>query len=428
MKTFSAPSCATSPSSATTPSERRPSSPPSSTRPARPRGPAGSRTAPARRTSTARRSSVRSRSTWRCAHAIHRDARINFLDAPGYGIFSPEARAAVAAADAVAHRPRRRLRRRGPDRASVWKFAAEFGRPVIFVVNRMDRERASFDRAMESLHKKFGRGVVASPDPGRRGEGLPRDRRPRPDGGAPATRAASARTGRSPTDLAERARERARDARRDGRRGRRRPHGEVLRPGDPRRRQDLVPGLQQEIAERKIFPVLCASSSLGIGTLRILDACVDPLPLPRGAQGRGRRQGRQAGRRSSATKRTTPSRRSSRRSRIPFAGRISYLRVRSGHFQSDGNVLERDARARPSDSRDSSSRRARSTSTSPEAKAGDIVAVAKLKETADRRHADDQGSPGRPSEARRFRRRRSPTRSSRRRRGTRTRSRPPSTS
>src|SRR6202171_4274122 len=36
-----------------------------------------------------------------CAHAIHRDVRINFLDAPGYGIFSPEARAAVAAADAA---------------------------------------------------------------------------------------------------------------------------------------------------------------------------------------------------------------------------------------------------------------------------------------------------------------------------------------
>jgi elongation factor G len=35
------------------------------------------------------------------AHAMHRDARINFLDAPGYGIFAPEARAAVAAADSA---------------------------------------------------------------------------------------------------------------------------------------------------------------------------------------------------------------------------------------------------------------------------------------------------------------------------------------
>ena len=39
----------------------------------------------------------------------------------------------------------------------VWKFASEFSRPVMFVVNRMDRERASFDRVVEGLQKKFGR-------------------------------------------------------------------------------------------------------------------------------------------------------------------------------------------------------------------------------------------------------------------------------
>src|SRR4030095_11761679 len=94
------------------------------------------------------------------AHAMHRDTRINFLDAPGYGIFAPEARSAVYAADAaiivldavsgVEVQTER-----------VWKFATEFGRPVVFVVNRMDRERASFDRVMEGLQKKFGRAVVA---------------------------------------------------------------------------------------------------------------------------------------------------------------------------------------------------------------------------------------------------------------------------
>ena len=95
-----------------------------------------------------------------CAHAIHRDTRINFLDAPGYGIFAPEARAAVASADAAVI---------VLDAVSgvevqterVWKFASEFSRPVMFVVNRMDRDRASFDRVVEGLQKKFGRGVIA---------------------------------------------------------------------------------------------------------------------------------------------------------------------------------------------------------------------------------------------------------------------------
>src|SRR5688572_10186461 len=35
------------------------------------------------------------------AHAVHKDVRVNFLDAPGYGICSPEAYAAVAAADSA---------------------------------------------------------------------------------------------------------------------------------------------------------------------------------------------------------------------------------------------------------------------------------------------------------------------------------------
>src|SRR5262245_54454534 len=93
------------------------------------------------------------------AHAVHRDTRINFLDAPGYGIFSPEARSAVYAADsaiivldAVSGVEVQTER--------VVKFANEFSRPVMFVVNRMDRERASFDRVIDGLRKKFGRGVV----------------------------------------------------------------------------------------------------------------------------------------------------------------------------------------------------------------------------------------------------------------------------
>src|SRR4030095_6624274 len=45
---------------------------------------------------------------------------------------------------------------------------------------------------------------------------------------------------------------------------------------------DLLPGLQKEVAARKIFPVLCASSSLGIGVRRVLDARVQLLPSPAG--------------------------------------------------------------------------------------------------------------------------------------------------
>src|SRR4029079_8454782 len=42
----------------------------------------------------------------------------------------------------------------------VWKFAEEFALPRLIIVNKMDRERASFARTLDALQKKFGKNVV----------------------------------------------------------------------------------------------------------------------------------------------------------------------------------------------------------------------------------------------------------------------------
>ena len=42
----------------------------------------------------------------------------------------------------------------------VWDYATEYDQPRAFVLNWMDRELASFERALESLQQVFGRGVV----------------------------------------------------------------------------------------------------------------------------------------------------------------------------------------------------------------------------------------------------------------------------
>src|SRR5580765_2647255 len=81
------------------------------------------------------------------AHAVHRDTKVIFIDAPGYGIFVSEARCAVAGIEVQTEK--------------AWKFAEQFKKPVLFVVNRMDRERASLERCVADLQKKFGRGVLA---------------------------------------------------------------------------------------------------------------------------------------------------------------------------------------------------------------------------------------------------------------------------
>ena len=311
-----------------------------------------------------------------CAHAIHRDVRVNFLDAPGYGIFSPEAHAAVAAADAVLI---------VLDSVSgvevqtdkVWKFAAQFGRPVIFVANRMDRERTSFERTMESLHKKYGRGVVPLQIPvgeekAFRGtvdlvrmEGHITENGQRQDGPIP-------------EDLAGRAQEEHEKL------------VEMVAEGDDTLMEkffsqgtldeaDLLPGLKHEVAARKLFPVFCASSSLGIGVRRILDACVDLFPSPEGSRVEGTgKDGKpvevvcdEKGHAVAQVFKTVSD---------PFAGRISYMRVRSGHFQSDGTDWNA-TKSTPERFSGLFLPQGKEHVNVPEARAGDIVAVAKLKET-----------------------------------------------
>ena len=306
------------------------------------------------------------------AHAIHRDTRVNFVDAPGYGIFSPEARAAVAAADSALI---------VCDAVSgvevqtekAWKFAQEFGRPVLFVINRMDRERASFDRTMESLRKKFGRGVVSLQIPIGEEKAL--------SGTVDLVRmeAGKRSDGPIPEELLERARSEHENL------------VEMVAEGEDELMEkffaqgtleasDILPGLRKEIAARKLFPVLCASSALGIGAQRILDACVALLPSPEGSvvEGTGK-DGKPV--RVFCNEKDHAVAQVFKTVSDPFAGRISYMRVRSGHLQSDGTYWNA-TRGVPERFSGLFLPQGKEHVNVPEAKAGDIVAVAKLKETA----------------------------------------------
>src|SRR5262249_13682338 len=82
------------------------------------------------------------------------DHKINLLDTPGYTDFQGEAKNAVrvcdcvlVAVDAVA----------GPEVGTelAFQFAEEFLQPIIVVVNKINRENASFERVVEALHTRF---------------------------------------------------------------------------------------------------------------------------------------------------------------------------------------------------------------------------------------------------------------------------------
>ena len=42
----------------------------------------------------------------------------------------------------------------------VWSFCEEFQLPRAIVINKLDRERSSFERALESVHSRFGRAAI----------------------------------------------------------------------------------------------------------------------------------------------------------------------------------------------------------------------------------------------------------------------------
>src|SRR5205814_5686081 len=93
------------------------------------------------------------------AYAEWNKHKINLIDTPGMANFLSDARAALrvvdaalVVVDAVA----------GVEVSTekVWEVATELGVPRLIVLNRLDRERASLDRSLESLRAVFGRAVV----------------------------------------------------------------------------------------------------------------------------------------------------------------------------------------------------------------------------------------------------------------------------
>ncbi|HEY7660211.1 MAG TPA: elongation factor G [Actinomycetota bacterium] len=85
--------------------------------------------------------------------------KINVLDAPGYADFIGDVRSAIKAVDAVL------LVVSAVDGVEVqtevaWELAVEAGLPRAILINKLDRERASFERTLEQLVAAFGTQVA----------------------------------------------------------------------------------------------------------------------------------------------------------------------------------------------------------------------------------------------------------------------------
>jgi elongation factor G len=327
------------------------------------------------------------------AFAEWRRTKVNVIDTPGYANFLSEARvglrvadAAIVVVDAVS----------GVEvqTEKVWSYASEQGLARMIVVNRMDRDNASFERALESIERAFGRGAVPVAIP----IGQDRGFRGLVDL-VPGTASLYATDGSgkpSPAEVPAELQDAVKTARERLVEMVAESNEELMEEFFDKgtlSQEQLAKGLRQAVVAGKIYPVLPASGGANVAVHALLDAIVDLLPSPAD-------RGEAAG--TDPSTKTEVSRRPSADAPLsafvwktivdPHAGRITLFRVYSGTLKSDSNAHNF--------TRDSSERvgsllllQGKSQVPVAEIQAGDLGAVAKLRDTQTGDTIGDKASP-----------------------------------
>ncbi len=306
--------------------------------------------------------------------------KINFLDTPGYSAFLCDTKGSLIAADAALIIV---------DAAAgvqvvtetVWDYANDYNLPRAFIVNGMDRELANVERAVQSVQEAFGRGAVPLQLPigaERQFHGIVdlvtmQAYEYPPDGDG------KAKVGPIPKELAPAAKT-AHEA-----------LVELVAEGDDALMEeffdqgtlpvdDLKKGLRAAIAARRIYPILLSSAAHNIGASAILDFIVDMLPAP---DARGPVHGTVSGTEDierPVSDKEPVSLFVYKTLSDPFAGRISCFKVLSGVLRNEA-TLQNVTRGVPERMQHLQVLQGKTGVAVPEVHAGDLGAIAKLKDT-----------------------------------------------
>ncbi len=309
--------------------------------------------------------------------------KINLLDTPGYSTFVNETKASLIAADAALILV---------DAAAgvqvvtekVWDFATEYDIPRAFVLNWMDRELASFERSMKSLQDVFGRGVVPIQLPIGQEKSFKgvidlitmQALTYTPDGDG------KARIGEIPAEMAEEAKA-AHEA-----------LVEMVAEGDDALMQeffdegtlpipDLKKGLREAVIAKRILPVMLSSALHSIGSDAILNFIADIFPSPAARKVfTGHKQADHKG--DTVDRKIAANEPCSifvfKTLADPFAGRISYFKVMSGVLKNDAHLSNYN-RSTEERLQHVQVMQGKTATAVNDLQAGDIGAVAKLKDT-----------------------------------------------
>src|SRR5215216_108724 len=319
----------------------------------------------------------------------HRDHKINVIDAPGYTDFIGEAISALSVADgaiilvdAVA----------GVEVGTelAWRYADEFKLPRFFLINKMDRDNADFDKTYATL-EEFVRGH------GKRAikVHLPIGEKQACKGvvdviGMKSYIGDGKTTAEIPAELKEAAEQAHFNIVEAAAEGEDELMEKYLENGSLTD-EEMVRGLEDVVYAGEFVPVFCAAGGREIGIIALLNDIIDLMPSPlnavqRVAQGKN---GEEVLKPSDTEPlaayvwKTTAD---------PFVGRMTYFRVLSGFIQADAHLWNQNKGA---DERMSSLHFQRGKEQIPTkiAHAGDLAAVSKLTVTATGDTLGDKNHP-----------------------------------
>jgi elongation factor G len=308
----------------------------------------------------------------------HRDHKINIIDAPGYTDFVGEMISALSVADGAILLV---------DAVSgievgteiAWRYADEFNLPRFFVINKMDRDNADFEKTYDAIHEfvhAHGKRAIKVHLP----IGSKHDFKGVVDIiGMKAYLGDGKTTAEIPADLKEAA-EKAHfvmvEAAAEGEDELMEKYLENGSLSD----EEMVRGLEDVVYAGEFVPVFCAAGGHEVGAIALLNDIIDLLPSPKNAPRRFA-QGKSGEEELKADDKEPLAAYVWKTTADPFVGKMTYFRIFSGSIQSDAHVWNQNKGA---DERMAGLhfQRGKESMATKVVHAGDIASVSKLNATS----------------------------------------------